>query len=68
MAPEHVAIALADQDTEGELDAAVDLLRRRFPDPPGDDRGRNRALGMLVRRGYELELAHEAIRAHERGD
>jgi regulatory protein len=68
VAPEHVAVALADQDVDGELDAAVDLLRRRFPDPPDDDRGRNRALGMLVRRGYELELAHEAIRAHERGE
>jgi regulatory protein len=68
VAPEHVATALADQDGDAELEAAVDLLRRRFPDPPDDDRGRNRALGMLVRRGYELELAHTAIRAHERGD
>ena len=68
VAPEYVAAALADQDTAGELDAAVDLLRRRFPDPPCDDRGRNRALGMLVRRGYELQLAHDAIRAHERGE
>jgi regulatory protein len=68
IAPEHVAAALADQDAQGELEAALDLLRRRFPDPPDDDRGRNRALGMLVRRGYELELAHAAIRTHERGD
>ena len=68
VAPEHVEVALADQDADGELDAALDLLRRRFPDPPDDDRGRNRALGLLVRRGYELELAHNAIRAHERGE
>jgi regulatory protein len=68
VAPEHVATALSDQDAAGELDAAVDLLRRRFPDPPDDDRGRNRALGMLVRRGYQLDLAHQAIRAHERGE
>lgn len=68
IAPEYVSAALADQDHDGELEAAVDLLRRRFPNPPDDDRGRNRALGMLVRRGYELQLAHDAIRAHERGE
>jgi regulatory protein len=65
VAPEHVENALA-QDPRWELDAAVELLRRRFPDPPADDRGRSRALGALVRRGYDLELAHDALRAHER--
>ena len=42
------------------------LLRRRFPSPPHDDRERNRALGVLVRKGYESDLAHEAVRALER--
>jgi regulatory protein len=65
VAPEHVERAVA-QDPRWELDAAVDLLRRRFPDPPADDRDRARALGLLVRRGYDLELAHDALRAHER--
>lgn len=51
-----------------ELSAAVAVLRQRFPVPPDDDRGRQRALGVLIRRGYELELAHEAIRAHTRAD
>ena len=40
------------------------LLRRRFPDPPATPRDRDRALGVLVRKGYELELAHDAIRRH----
>ena len=63
VAPEVVAGALAAQPPTAELDAAVELLRRRFPQPPADDRERNRALGLLVRRGYELDLAHDAIRA-----
>ena len=35
-------------------------------EPPRDDRGRERALGLLVRRGYDLELAYDAVRAFER--
>jgi regulatory protein len=61
-----VAAALAQQAGEDELAAAVALLRRRFPTPPANDRERNRALGVLVRKGYESELAHEAVRALER--
>jgi regulatory protein len=64
---ELVAAALAAHDGESELEAAVDLLRRRFRTPPGGDRARNRALGVLARKGFELELAHDAIRAFERG-
>jgi len=48
----------------GELQAAVDVLSSRFPEPPSELRDRQRALGLLVRRGYELELAHEALRAY----
>ena len=33
----------------------------------GDDRERDRAWRLLVRRGYEAELAYEAVRRHERG-
>lgn len=60
---ELVATTLAGQDGAGELEAAVALLRRRFPVVPESDRERDRALGLLVRRGYELELAYDAIRA-----
>lgn len=52
----------------GELERALALLERRFPDPPRDRRARQRALGMLVRRGYELELALEAIAARSRDE
>ena len=46
------------------MEAALALLRRRFPDPPATPRDCERALGVLVRKGYELELAHDAIRRH----
>ena len=44
--------------------AACDLLARRFPHPPETPRDLERALGFLVRKGYELELAHDALRRH----
>ncbi len=53
--------ALADEDVEQELGRAVDLLEGRGADL-GDDRGRNRALGLLARRGFDSETAYEAIR------
>jgi regulatory protein len=62
--PVLIAAAVGEQDHEAELEAAVALLRRRFPEPPATPRDCERALGMLVRKGYELELAHDAIRRH----
>ncbi|HEY3774477.1 MAG TPA: regulatory protein RecX [Solirubrobacteraceae bacterium] len=53
-------------DPETELDRAVELLRRRFPDPPRERRDRDRALSMLLRKGYESELAVDALAAHAR--
>ncbi|MGH2948853.1 MAG: regulatory protein RecX [Solirubrobacteraceae bacterium] len=64
VAPDHIAAAVAEQDAGSELDAALALLRRRFPDPPATPRDLERALGVLVRKGYELELAHDALRRH----
>jgi regulatory protein len=64
--PELVAAAVADQDPTAELDAAIAVLRRRLPEPPRDARESERALGLLLRRGYELELAHDAIRTYRR--
>jgi regulatory protein len=46
---------------EGELERAVTLLRRRFPEPPQDRRARDRAIGVLVRKGYDPELALDAL-------
>lgn len=63
----HVAAALGDRDGACELEAALELLRRRFRNGvPAIERERERALGMLVRKGYELELAYDAVRAFER--
>lgn len=67
IAPELIAPALGDRPEGSELEAAVTLLRRRFGGPPDDDRGRERALGLLARKGYELELAYDAVRAFGRG-
>jgi regulatory protein len=64
IAGELIAAAVGERDHEGELEAAVALLRRRFPDPPATPRDCERALGVLVRKGYELELAHDALRRH----
>jgi regulatory protein len=47
-----------------ELAAACELLARRFPAPPETPRDRDRALGFLVRKGYDLELAYDALRRH----
>jgi regulatory protein len=53
-----------------ELERALELLRRRFPDPPRERRDRDRALGVLVRKGYESEVALDALSAyaHDAGD
>ncbi len=68
VAPEHVAAALGEQDAGAELEAALALLRRRVPAVPTTPRERDRALGMLVRKGYELELAYDALRRYAGAD
>ena len=65
--PALVASAVSAADGHDELAAAVGLLRRRVARPPDSARDRERALGLLARRGYDLELAHDAVRAFERG-
>jgi regulatory protein len=64
--PALIAAALGERGTAEELEAALAVLRRRFPRAPADDRGRDRALGLLVRKGYDLDLAYDAVRAYER--
>ena len=63
---ELAAAAIGVRDTAGELDAALELLRRRCREVPASERERERALGILVRKGYDLELAYDAVRAFER--
>src|SRR4051812_1708660 len=64
--PELVEAAVATQDRGAELETAILLLEARFAEPPADDRARDRAWSLLVRRGYEPELAYEAVRMHGR--
>jgi regulatory protein len=66
VAAEHVEAALGERRAAEELEAAVAVLQRRMTGAPANDRERERALGLLVRRGYDLELAYDAVRAFER--
>jgi regulatory protein len=61
---EHIDAAVAAQDPEEEMAAALELLRRRCPAPPESRAERDRALGILVRRGYAPDLAFDALRRH----
>ena len=61
-----VAAAVGTRDAAEELEAALELLRRRFHEVPADDRARASALGMLVRKGYGVDFACDAVRAFER--
>ena len=49
-------------EPEGELARATALLRQRFPAGPVGPRDRERAFGMLARKGYESETAADAVR------
>jgi regulatory protein len=62
--PDLVEAAVAVQGRDGELDAALALLADKVREPPADDRARDRAWRMLVRKGYAPELAYDAVRAH----
>ena len=52
-------------DTGDDLRRARELLERRG-DPLVDERSRARALAFLARRGYDSDIAYEAVRAVER--
>jgi regulatory protein len=55
-----------DGETPSQFEAALATLSRRFRTPPETDRDRDRALGFLVRKGYDLDTAYDAIRAYGR--
>jgi regulatory protein len=46
----------------GERERALDVLRRRFPRSSSDPRELDRALRVLVRKGYGSEVAYDAVR------
>ncbi len=55
----------AEEPREDELGRAVELVRGKGEDL-GDDKGCARSLALLTRRGYERELAYEAVRRARR--
>ena len=63
---ELIEPALAARTRNDELEAARCLLSERF-EALEDDRSRNRAWQLLVRRGFDAELAYDAVRAQARG-
>ncbi len=62
VAPELIESTAGEQDREAELGAALGLLEEKVA-PPATDRERDKAWRILVRKGYEPELAYEAVRA-----
>jgi regulatory protein len=66
IAPRLIDAAVSTQSRDSELRTALLLLEQRYPTAPRDDRERDRAWQMLVRRGYTPEIAYDAIRAYER--
>jgi regulatory protein len=65
---EAALLETADADGADELTRALSLLRRRFPEPPADRRERDRALGVMIRKGFDSELALDALGAYARGE
>jgi regulatory protein len=63
VAREQIEAAVG-EDGHDELESALAQLARRYPQPPATPRERDRALGFLVRKGYALELAYDALRRH----
>jgi len=74
---ERIARALRERGVERDLidtalaetsaaddqhERAVALLNQRFPSGPAVQRDRERAFGLLVRKGYESETAADAVR------
>ncbi|HUB75940.1 MAG TPA: RecX family transcriptional regulator [Solirubrobacteraceae bacterium] len=59
-----IDVVLGPFDPASERAAAVALLRRRMPQPPADARERQRAFALLVRQGFESEVAYDAVREH----
>ena len=61
--PPLVEEVVSARDREIEFEAALLLLGERMA-PPADDRERDKAWRLLIRKGYEPDLAYDAVRAH----
>jgi regulatory protein len=66
--PQLIDAAVSTHSRDSELRTALLLLEQRYPRAPTDDRERDRAWSMLVRRGYSPEIAYDAIKAWERSE
>lgn len=55
------ALSGSEDHADGEIGRALELLRRRFPHGPQTHRDRDRAFGVLLRKGYDSELASDAL-------
>jgi regulatory protein len=64
---EEIEAALASEDGSSEIERALSVIEGRGYDLTLE-RDRARALGLLARRGYESEVAYDAIRRLEAGD
>jgi regulatory protein len=58
---------LAGHDPASELEAASAVLERRCRRPLRDDRERQRAFAILIRAGYDSDIAYDAVRAASDG-
>lgn len=68
---DQIERALAQDESEraggqSELERALEVLCRRFPSPPRERRERDRALGVLLRKGFDGEVALDALTEHAR--
>jgi regulatory protein len=63
--PELIEDALTADGRDSQLERAIALLAGR-DHRPADEASRARALAFLARRGYDAELAYDAVRALER--
>jgi SOS response regulatory protein OraA/RecX len=61
-----VEAVVASEDEADQLGRAVELLLER-QSAVSTERERARALSLLARRGFPLEVAYEAVRERERG-
>lgn len=56
------AEALADMDADHEFQTALSLCRRKFREPPTDDKEKARQVRFLQARGYSLGLALQVVK------
>jgi len=59
--------ALAEESASEQVERAAASLAERGT-PASDDRLRAQALAFLTRRGFDYEIAYEAVRRHARSD